>query len=560
MAFIVINPNQVDPKSPVDDDLMGAIKQDLDDLDARFVGVTAPFVFSVQGRLRTAAAYKRAVDIVPMFKEYSPTVARVSLRVSGISGALSFDIRKVAQTNTPILSVLPQFSDSTQSVANIAPNHATQSITRTTAQIATQSVSFAKAAINVTSIINVGGNFWRYNLASAPDSFAIVGKSVTITGATAPANNITAPIVEVNASGHPSIVVSNPSGVAQTSAAGSLQLNLMSFNFINPVSAQFSVGESALFAGHTSATNDGTLAIAAVNNGGNNLWAYVTTGVAQGGVGGNVNVQRFSYNLLGAASADLVVGEKAKMSGHTTGANNGNFTITALNNIGNNVQVYNSAGTTQGGVAGIVDTNRWIYSFLTDPAADISVGYNVIMSGHTSAANNGTFDVREVKHNVLTNIVIYNESGVFQAGAVGTVYTGRRIVSFSSDQSAIYSTDSYIEMQNLPSGFYNASKFLSPFRVLQVNRGGGANYNLVIESLTGDNVLSPAGFVLCEMKSIFNAAPSFSADVVGITAGEYQQEVTTDFIPATIDEGTQLQLFLLSIPGGSPEDLSITLY
>ncbi|NBW80084.1 MAG: hypothetical protein EBR27_13950, partial [Betaproteobacteria bacterium] len=127
--------------------------------------------------------------------------------------------------------------------------------------------------------------------------------------------------MEVNQSGFASVVISNPSGVAQTGAAGTAQLQLMSYNFTNPVSTEFVAGEQAVFASHTSANNNGTLTIYKINQSGNNIWVKKSNGVTQGAAAGTASVGRWVFVYSSApATPDFTVGESAKMASHTNAA------------------------------------------------------------------------------------------------------------------------------------------------------------------------------------------------------------------------------------------------
>lgn len=553
--------SQVDAKSPVDDNLMTSIKYDLEYLDSLFSGGNYNFSFGLDGDLGYAAGFKRAVDTVPLYKEFQPNTCRFGLRRSGTGGQLQIDIRKHNVVKIPITGIDHQLDLLTQSITNIAPALATQAITLQAPSISTQSITFAKSAINVTSIIAVPFGLIRYNLASAPDSDWAIGDSVTFAGCTNAANNGTFTIVEINQSGGSNVVISNSLGVAQTTAAGNAQLQLMSYNFTNPVSSEFVAGEQAVFATHTSANNNGTLTIYAINQAGNNIWVKKSNGVTQAGVAGTAQVGRWKYTYtLPVSTTDFVVGESAKMASHTSALNNGNFRITAINSGGNNLVVYNPAGVAQGAAAGTANTNRWIYSLPSNPSSSISVGQTAQLENHTTAANNGIFSVKEVNRSSLNNIVIYNESGATQAGIAGNARHTRKLIKFASDQSANFTLLSYIEMTDTPDYLYSKQDGRSPYRVLEINRGGGANYNVVIDASGGTLQSSPAGYVQTEMKSIFNSAPILSNDKTGLTANDWLVAETVDFISQTFPENTVLGLYILQMPTGNPIDLKVSLH
>ena len=556
-----ISASQTDAQSPVDDNLMDSIRQDLDYLDSLLSGGNYNMSFGLDGQLIGAFGFKRAIDVVPLYKEFTPVTCRFGLRKSGISGTLQIDIRRHNVCEIPITGIDHQYNQATQSITNIAPALATQAISLVTPQISTQTITFAKAAPTVNSIILLGNNRVRYNLSATPDSDWAIGDSVTFAGCTTAANNGTFTILEVNQSGFASVVISNATGVAQTTPAGTAQLQLMSYNFTNPVSTQFVAGEQAVFATHTSANNNGTLTIYKINQSGNNIWVKKADGVTQGAAAGTVAVGRWVYTYtLPVTTPDFTVGEKAKMASHTTAANNGNFTITAINSGGNNIVVYNPAGVAQGAAAGNANTNRWIYSQPLDPSSQFTAGQFAQMENHTTAANNGRLQVVQVNRSALNNVVVYNESGVAQAGIAGQTRHTRKLIKFASDQSSVFNTLSFIEIIGTVSGSYVKNDAVGPLEVLEVNRGGGANYNVVIELFGAPDQASPAGYVMTEMKSIFTTPPSLSMDVTSLEANDFVKTSTTSFVAGNIPAGTFLGLYVLQWPSGDPETLRVTLH
>jgi hypothetical protein len=195
-----------------------------------------------------------------------------------------------------------------------------------------------------------------------------------------------------------------------------------------------------------------------------------------------------------------------------------------------------------------------------DPSSQFSTGQFAQLEGHTTAANNGRFEVKQINRSATNNIVIYNESGVAQAGIAGNTRHTRKLIKFAADQSSIFTTASFIEMVDNPSSLYTKADGRSPFQVLQVNRGGGANYNVVIDLFGGPSQASPAGYVQTEMKSIFNAPPTLAIDVVGLQANDWTVGVSTNFISQNFPANTSLGLYILEMPGGLPEDFKVTLH
>lgn len=560
-----IDPSEVDAKSPVKDSLMGGIKANFDELDNRTVAAKVPaFTWNLNGPLRVLPGGKRKrIDTQMLHTPLTFSKCKLALERSGISGTLEIDVRIHTRLNIPITSITSKFSDNIQSIANVAPALATQSIARNGSQIATQSITRAKAQLSVQSIISVpGGNRWRYNLNTAPDADWIVGSTVTFASCTNALNNGSFVIVEVNQSGFPSIVVINASGVAQTSAAGTADLALFSYNYTNPINTNdHKPGYSSVFASHTTGGNNGTFAIYKINQSGNNVWIYNPSGATQGTATGTLDTSFWRYTFLAAAGTpDFTVGEKAKMASHTTGANNGNFEIVFINfNATNSITVYNPAGVAQAAAAGTVNTNRWIYAMATNPTTNTSIGDFVRFSSATTPANNGLFDVRALNRLGTNNLVIYNEAGVAQAGIAGTVLHSHKIISFSSDQSANFSTRSRIEIADCPDGLYNEADNTIGNPVLAVNFGGGANYNVVIYNDGGSLQPSPAGMVTIESKSIFNSTPKIVADVVASREKRLMTVYSTDFFPGLIAENSWLGMWVMQSHTGPAESLTVSL-
>ena len=559
--------SQVDARSPVDDNLMTSIKLDLEYLDAALSSGNLVFNWNINGVLNLLPGQiAKRIDMQFLHNTQTFTRVRLAQEKSGTSGKTEIDIRYHTNPKTPVTSIAAQFTGSTQAIGQLGSSLATQSIALATPAISTQSISRAKTTLNVQSIINVGTNLWRYNLNTAPDADWKVGDSILTAGCTTGANNGTFTIVEVNQSGHPSIVITNASGVAQTSAAGTLDLQMWSYNYTNPVNANIVATEQIIMASHTTGANNGTFTVYAVNQSGNNIWIKNATGVAQAGVAGTATCTRWTYTYLSAVSTShYVVGEKCRMASHTTGANNGDFFIRAVNSGGNNIVVTNASGVAQAGVAGNATTLRWKYTLSVDPASSVAVLDELIFASHSTGANNGTFTVVALNDTTNNNIIIYNASGVAQAGVAGTITHTKKIISFSSDQSLIYSTNSYVELKNCVDSSYNMNNYTLPFKVIEVNRGGGANYNIVIKNNSGLAQLSPAGYVAIEGKSIFTAAdgskPQLSNDLVGLTVNDILKieysgaSISSVSVPAN----TYIGLYVLQIQAGSPENLSVML-
>jgi hypothetical protein len=267
-----------------------------------------------------------------------------------------------------------------------------------------------------------------------------------------------------------------------------------------------------------------------------------------------------------ASTTDYVVGEAINTDSFSTGGNNGGaLPIIAVNSGGNNLYVYNTSGAVQAGVAGNVKTNRWIYALDSDPSANVSVGYGLYFTSHTTAANNGYFIAKEVARTGANNVVVYNESGVAQLGVLGTTVTTRKVVTFAADPSASYTANtSYVELADCADNLYNYYWAYAPIPVVQVNRGGGANYNIVIEVIgnivAAGSQAAGAGYVQTEMKSIFTSPPIvLAADQSGLEPNQNINGTTTALLATAIAANTPLMLYLTSTPNNTAEDFSVNI-
>lgn len=578
-----INSSQTDCLSPLDDQLMDAIREDLEYLDTLLSLGTNIFTWNVNGSLIALDSYKGAVDTTVNYKQFTPTKLKVAMKKSGTSGSAKFDILKHTLCSVPITAIAHEGSFSTQAIARVGSSLATQSIAQHVSTISTQSISRAKSAQNVQSIINVGGNLWRYNFSAPLDddwnpkndratvirNFSGTSLYATFAGCTAGGNNGTFAILEVNQSGYGSIVVSNASGVAQTSAAGTAELCLWSYNQLNPIDTNFlrtgNVSPTyfqCTFAAHTTGANNGAFIPYKINQSGNNIWVYNQTGAAQAGVAGTVNPNLWRYNYLSSVdTTHYVATEFATFASHSSGANNGGFLVWLVNDSGNNIVVYNDSGTAQAGVAGNAQSLRWIIAATSPMTGVIGVGDYVILASHTNPANDGEyFSVKLVDTAASNNIVIYNVSGVAQAGVAGTVATWKKIVSFSTDQSALFTTDSYVQFSGCPDGDYNVNPMKFPYEVFEVNKGGGSNYNIIIEEISGGVQLSPAGFVIMEAKSIFDSELELEADTTSLEGDMWIGDEYTNFVGGAIEDGKLLGFYFKEMMLGDPEDFSAVLY
>lgn len=523
MSFIAISSSSVDAKSPIDEFLLGLVKSNLDDHESR---IQASESFELQFKLNgplggIGSTRRKRVDGGLISKSLTLSTCRILLEDGGTGGDLEIDIRKATAPDAEIKAVNALYRASVQSIARAGSSQSTQSIARATSQISTQSVARWKSSLSISSIVDMGTDpetgehLFKLNLSGAPDS-DYTGQSITVASTTGGTNDGTFTVKRVKDDGGNNLVVANASGATQTSAAGTVELNMWKYTYTNPVNSHFAAGEYVTMASHSSGGNNGSFEIYAVNQSGNNIIVKNTAGVAQASAAGTADCNRWKYAMGSSLSTtDFVVGESALAASHSSGVNDGTFPIKAVNDGGNNIVLYNASGATQGGAAGTINTCRWVYSFSTDPSADISAGDSVILTGCTTSANNGTFTAKELNRSASNNVVVYNTSGAAQVGAVGTLVTAKKKVKFGSDQSATITTDSRITIVNCPTILED------DYTVTEVNRGGGSNYNAVISTTGTTEQDGPCGRVALESKSVFDTLPK-----VTINAKTYNWHAT----------------------------------
>ena len=579
-VFVPIPSTDLDFKSPIDETLMLQLMENdqyLYDNLGGGGGGGGPIQWKINGplsNLRGSIAsipsngYRLDGSMISTAQGWSRV--RLGLSEVGTGGQVRIDIKRHVRVNHTITAIAHQMDLATQAVGRLGSPINTQAISLRTPTISTQSIARTKAQINIQDVISLGDSRWRLNLEGGVllDSDWRVGQSVVISGATNATNNKQVTIDAVNEDGHPSIIFTSATGVQEINSPGVVNLQMFTYVFVNPViTAGFVVGESALFATHTTAANNGTFAIVRVNDGGNNIIIYNSTAGAtpQAGVAGTVQTTRWVYTYAAAVlTTDYFVGEQILAATHTTAANNGSFLIRAINDGGNNVVVTNTAGVAQAGAAGTVNTHRWIYSFLSDPSLVIAVGDLFSGFSHTAGGNNVVgADVKELNRLSLNNFVIYNTAGVVQGAAAGTVRSEKVVLSLPSDLSASYVVGrSFVTTKNCfltnNNGIY--------LHVAELNRGGGANYNVVVKNplaLTSATALTQAfakGQIDYESRSLFSTLPTLIVSAQTFSADEpaFGGESAV-FYAGTVEANSIVAIDVLELPTGTPQDLSIDL-
>jgi TRAP-type mannitol/chloroaromatic compound transport system substrate-binding protein len=561
------NPNQTDAKSPIDEQLMDDnIRENIEYLETQVGGGGGgggAIEFKINGdlsRLKLARGLERGrrLDGAFIAEAQTFTRAKLFLRKRGVDGSLEVDVRRAVKLNHIIESIASQFSDNTQSIARAGSAINTQSITKATPDVSTQSIAFTVSAVNISSIVRQQNSpEVRINVTGAllSSSNYVVGRKIRISGATSGANNGDFEILEINRDGDANIIVSNPSGVNQSGAAGTIQALIFSYNLTLPASSEFVVGEKANFSGHTASANDGQFVIHSINNGGNNVCVFNDTSgsTTQGAAAGTTGVLRWLYTYAAPVSTpDYTVGETVTFASHTSSANDGNFEILALNSGGNNIKIHNVNGVLQGGVAGNANTNRWIYSLNINPTSSFTAGQTMVAKSHTDSRNNGSFEVKEVNRSALNNLVIHNTSGQAQAGVAGTVNHSRHVLTFASDLSASYQTSSPPSIVDVINTADEENS--GQFTVVEINRAG---FNIVVENEEGLAQASPSGQVEYENRSIFTTRPSFTS------TEDLQVSSNAIFAAGGVPDNSVVAIDVLQVPNKTsqytPQDLTLIL-
>lgn len=560
---------QTDAKSPIDQQLMDALRLNQEYLESQLGGASAGGIinFKVNGFLTRIKALLnqgagKHLDGGIIANAVTFTNAKLYLEKTGDSGALEVDVLRHKEVQHPINSITAQYKANVQSVGRLGVALSTQAITKATPDILTQEITKPKTARDISSIVSIGDDQWLITFTgSLLDGDYIVGDSINISGASAGANNGNFEIKKVNFDGLPSVVVSNPSGVEQLGVGGTGQLNLFQYTFNALVDDDFVVGETAYFTGHSNSSNDGTFEIFKVNNGGNNIWVKSPNGVTQNGVAGTVKVNRFRY--VYASSVDdtqYVVGENAEFSGHSSSINNGKFRIVAVNDVGNSITVFNetTSHNEQGGAAGNAQTLRWLLSMPTDPSTDDDVQVNdfIRLSSMTSSNNDGDYQVKFVKRFGVNNIEIYNANGIVQGGVAGNLETSKKLVNFTQDFSALYIVgESRVALE----GIHNLEDTdKREYEVKEINRGGFSNYNVVIEAIGVGEYQGSQGRVAREVRSIFITRPRLEINS-SISSRYLQKNTTATFKNGGVEADTILSMDVLEVPNGLPSNLVLSL-
>ena len=170
---------------------------------------------------------------------------------------------------------------------------------------------------------------------------------------------------------------------------------------------------------------------------------------------------------------------------------------------------------------------------------------------------------RELEHLGLGNgtysflMALYNENGINQAVVSGAVEHTKKIISFIEDLSAFYVANiSKAALDNV--NFDVAETDGREYDVVEVNRGGFSNFNIVIDAPNvGDNPAAQ-GRVAREVRTIFDQRPRIEVNTE-VGARFLQTDTNATFALGGVDADTVLTMDILEVPEGLPATMMIAL-
>ena len=553
----LIEENQTDAKSPIDQLLMDSIRENLERIDDKaseaLNSAGGNIAFKVNGTLSQldlvgAPESGEKLDGAFITSQRVITKARAYIKEQGVGGNFSFDINRRKTINYGIDRIENLFTANIQQVSRASADLNTQSIERANPDLATQSIGYLEPSIGINSIVNITGTQWRVNLDGSgllDTTIYEVGDYVELSNTTGNLNDGIFQILEVNKDNAYNLVLDIAAGTAQLSAEGDLILNAVSYNLASIAPSEaYEAGEIVTMVNHTDPSNDGDFTIFRANYSGNNIIIKKSSAVIeQGTPAGEVQTNRYKYNYLAAVNAEaFAVGENIDLSSHTDIANDGTFEIKAVNFGGSNIVVYNFGGSLQATPAGTARTFRFIYLLNLDPAGILEVGDSVDITACTDPNNNGTFDIVALNFNLTDSFVIYNTLGVDQALPAGAADKTEKVIVLYADPSAFFlAGQSKVEILGTESGTNDGT-----FLVKDVNRTGISQYNLVVDIAGGAAQALPAGQIISEISSIFTEDINFTVDSNLFTI------ILDDKLAGYVyEDGTILSLDLKEVPADS---------
>lgn len=215
----------------------------------------------------------------------------------------------------------------------------------------------------------------------------------------------------------------------------------------------------------------------------------------------------FLYTFSGSTllDSDYEVGDSITFASCTNAANDGEFVIKSINydNLPS-VVINNASGVEQIATAGTGTLSVYEYTFLASVDDDFVVGENVILAGHTNAANDGTREIKKVNQGG-NNIWVKHAAGVVQGGVAGTAQCTRWLYAFASaldDTQYIVGEKAYFAGHT--SGANDGS-----FIIRRVNIAGN---NIVVTNESGVSQGGAAG-TTDTLRWLYSTSTDISADV-----------------------------------------------
>jgi len=171
----------------------------------------------------------------------------------------------------------------------------------------------------------------------------------------------------------------------------------------------------------------------------------------------------------------------------------------------------------------------------------------MIATSHSSGGNNGTFVVKEINRLATNNLVVFNATGVVQAGVAGTTSHTRRQVDLTADFSDEFAVNfSNVTLDELETGANDGT-----YLVKEVNRNAG--FNLVVEAPAVVDQVNASGAVILDERNLFATNPSFTS------TRDFQISTNAVLNDFTVPANSIVLADVVNAPSGTPEDAMLEL-
>lgn len=295
-------------------------------------------------------------------------------------------------------------------------------------------------------------NFAKYFFTSAIPNDFVPGEKAVFAGHEDATNDGTFEMFRVNEAGNNIVVAKTTVAVVpQAIVQGSVDSLRWKYSFLNNVNDAFAIGEDAVFSGHTDLNNDGSFEILRKNeDSGFNIIVYNELGVAQPGISGDANTNRFVYALDSDPDGFFIIGDTAVMAGHSDAPNDGEFELVDVKYLGNNnVVVYNPLGVEQLVAGGTVEHLQKAILFREDQSSNFEAGQSLASVDDTAdVANEGEYLIVDQNRAAISqfNIIVEMPAFVEQLGDAGCITKETRSIFNDGEQTVLVEQDQQVEV------------------------------------------------------------------------------------------------------------------